>query len=60
METQEIINLLNGSDNKNSKFESKKWYITDNDSKGNYSHHNPTNFLIKSIESSVIILMHIF
>ena len=36
METQKIVNLLNGSDNENSKFATKKWYI-DNESKGNYS-----------------------
>ena len=49
METQKIVNLLNGSDNKNSKFATKKWYIIDNESKSNYSHENPT----KSIESSL-------
>ena len=53
METQEIVNLLNGSDNENSKFATKKWYITDNESKGNYSHENPIKFLTKSIESSL-------
>ena len=53
METQNIVNLLNGSDNENSKFATKKWYIIDNESKGNYSHHNPIKFLTKSIESSL-------
>ena len=53
METQKIINFLNGSDNKNSKFATKKWFIIDNESKGNYSHHNPITFLTKSIESSL-------
>ena len=53
METQKNINLLNGSDNENSKFATKKWYIIDNESKGNYSHHNPIKFLTKSIESSL-------
>ena len=53
METQKIINLLNGSDNENSKFATKKWYIIDNESKGNYSHENPIKFLTKSIESSL-------
>ena len=52
METQKIINLLNGSDNENSKFATKTWYIIDNESKG-YSHHNPIRFLTKSIESSL-------
>ena len=40
MENQKIVNLLNGSDNENSKFATKKLYIIDNESKGNYSHHN--------------------
>ena len=48
METQ-----LNNSDNENSKFATKKWYIIDNESKGNYSHHDPIKFLTKSIESSL-------
>ena len=41
METQKSVNLLNGSDNENSKFATKKWYIIDNESKDNYSHENP-------------------
>ena len=52
METQKIINLLNNSDNENSKFSPNKWYIIDNESKGNYSNNNPIKFLTKSIESS--------
>ena len=53
MEKQKIVNLLNDSNNENSKFATKKWYIIDNESKGNYSHHNPIKFLTKSIESSL-------
>ena len=53
METQRIINLLNGSDYENSKFATKKWYIIDHESKGNYSHNNPIKFLTKSIEPSL-------
>ena len=53
METQKIVNLLNDSDNENSKFATKKWYVIDSESKGNYSHHNPIKFLTKSIESSL-------
>ena len=41
METQKFVSLLNGSDNENSKFATKKWNIIDNESKGNYSHENP-------------------
>ena len=53
METQKIVNLLNGSDNENSKFATKKWYIIDNESKGNYSHENPIKFLTSLLESSL-------
>ena len=53
MEAQKIVNLLNDSDNENSKFATKKWYIIDSESNGNYSDHNPIKFLTKSIESSL-------
>ena len=53
METQKIINLLNGSDNEDSKFATKKWYVINDESKGNYSQENVIKFLIVSIESSL-------
>ena len=53
METQKIINLLNGSDNEDSKFATKKWYIINDESKGNYSQENVIKFLTQSIESSL-------
>ena len=53
METQKIVNLLNGSDNENSRFATKTWYIIDSESKGNYSHENPIKFLTSSWESSL-------
>ena len=53
METQKIVNLLNGSDNENSKFATKKWYIIDSESKGNYSHEDEIKFLTSSLESSL-------
>ena len=53
METQNILNLLNGSDNDNSKFATKKWYIIDSESKGNYSTDEEIKFLTRSIESSL-------
>ena len=31
MGTQKIVNLLNGSDNENSKFATKKWYVIDSE-----------------------------
>ena len=53
METQKIVNLLNGSDNENSKFASKKWYVIGSEPKGNYSHENPIKFLTSSLESNL-------
>ena len=53
METQRIVILLNGSANENSKFATKKWCLIDSESKSNYSHENPINFLTSSLESKL-------
>ena len=53
METQKIVNLLNDSNNENSKFATKKWYVIDSESKGVYSHKDEINFLKSSLESSL-------
>ena len=53
METQKIVNLLNGSDNENSKFATKKWHVIDSESNGNYSEDEEIKFLTRSIESSL-------
>ena len=53
METQKIINLLNDSDNDNSKFATKKRYIIDSESKGNYLPDNEIKFFTSSLESSL-------
>ena len=53
MEAQKITNLLNASDNDNSKFATKKWYIIDSESNGNYSKDEEIKFLTRSIESSL-------
>ena len=56
MEAQKIVNflkILNGSDNDNSKFSTKKWYIIDSESNGNYSQNDELKFLTRSIESSL-------
>ena len=53
METQKIVNLLNNTENEYSKFATKKWYIIDSESKGNYSHENPIKFITSSLESSL-------
>ena len=52
METQKIVNL-NGSDNDNSKFATKKWYIIDSESNDNYSQNDEIKSLTRSIESSL-------
>ena len=53
METQKILNLLNGCDNENWKLATKKWYVIDSKSKVNYSKDDPIQFLTKSLESSL-------
>ena len=53
MGTQRIVNLINGFDNDNSKFTTKKWYIIDRESNGNNSQNDEINFLTRSIESSL-------
>ena len=53
METRKIVNFLDSSGNEYSKFATKIWYIIDSETKGSYSHHDPTKFLTKSIESSL-------
>ena len=53
METQKIVHLFNGSENDNSKFATKKWYIVDSESNVNYSQNDEIKFLTRSIESSL-------
>ena len=54
METQKIVNLLNDSNNENSKFATtKKWYIIDSETKGNYLPNNEIKFLTSSLESNL-------
>ena len=53
METQKTVNLLNGSDNDNSRFATKKRYIIDSESSGNYSQNDEINLLTRPIESSL-------
>ena len=53
METQKIVNLLNDSNNENSKFATKKWYIIDSEAKGNYLPGREIKCLTSSLESSL-------
>ena len=48
MEKQKIVNLFNGTENENSKFGTRKWYIIDSETKGNYSPDNDIKFLTNS------------
>ena len=52
METQKIVNLSTGLST-GSRFSTKKWYIIDSESKGNYSTDEEITFLTISIESSL-------
>ena len=40
METQKIVNLLNDSENKSSKFATRKWYIINDQKNGQYGRGN--------------------
>ena len=53
MEAKKIINLLNNAEGEYSTFATKKWYVIDSESKGNYSHENPIKFLTTSLELSL-------
>ena len=49
---QKIVNLLKSSENEYSKFSTRKWYVIDSKTTGEYSYHDPTKSIIESIESS--------
>ena len=53
METQKIVNLLNNSENQYSKFATKKQFVIDSRTKGNYSYNDPIKFLTSSLESNL-------
>ena len=54
METQKIINLLNGSSNEESKFATKTWYVIDRQrTKGKYKHGDTIKFETETIKSSL-------
>ena len=53
METQKIVNLLNNSDNKSSKFVTIKWYIINDQNNGQYGRGNENDSTIK-FETKVI------
>ena len=53
METQNIVNLLNGSDDESSKFATRKWYIINDQNNGQYGRGNENDSTIK-FETKVI------
>ena len=54
METQKIINFLNGSNNKESKFATKKWYVIDSETtKAKYKQGDTIKFETDTIKSSL-------
>ena len=54
METQKIINLLNDSSNKESKFATKKWYVIDSETtKAKYKQDDTIKFETDTIKSSL-------
>ena len=54
METPKIINLLNDSSNKESKFATKKWFVIDSQTaKDKYYLSSSISFLRESIKSSL-------
>ena len=48
-----IVNLLDDTGNENTKFVTKKWYVIDNESKGNYSSTSSIKFQINSLQTSL-------
>ena len=47
METQRIVNLLNDSENKSYKFATRKWYVINDQNKGQYGRGNENDATIK-------------
>ena len=65
METQKIVNLLNDSDNKSSKFATRKWYVNGTKIMDNMLEEmkmmQPLNLIRKSLNQIFVITqMHIF
>ena len=53
METQKIVNLLNGSEKLNSKFVTRKWYVINDQNNGQYGKGDKNDSTIK-FETKVI------
>ena len=53
METQKIVNLLNDSENKSSKFATRKWYIINDQNNGQRGRRNENDSTIKFEKKSL-------
>ena len=53
METQNIVNLLNDSNNESSKFAKRKWYVINDQNNGQYGRGNENDSTVK-FETKVI------
>ena len=53
METQKIVNLLNYSENKSSKFATRKWYIINDQNNGQRGRRNENDSTIKFEKKSL-------
>ena len=53
METQKICNLLNKTDLDSKKFTTRKWYIIDSQTSGNYKNADPIKFDTKVIKPNL-------
>ena len=64
MENQKIVNLLNDSDNKSSKFSTRKWYIINDQNNGKYGRgieNDPTiKFETKVIKPNLCDYSHAY
>ena len=47
METQNIVNLLNDSNNESSKFAKRKWYVINDQNNGQYGRRNENDSTVK-------------
>ena len=57
METQKIVNLLNGTDNESSTFATRKWYVINDQHSEEYGEGNENNSSVK-FETKVIKSAH--
>ena len=62
IETQKIVNLSDDTDNKSSKFATRKWYVINYQNNTKYGEINENDFVEKKLLNQVfvVIQIHIF